>query len=135
MEQNYFAIEFEAGKTQPSTVHYVSDAIEAHHTELSKLSPHAFEARLHELVEEQHIAREPKPTSPKEIRAWEEALAEKHKHVTYSLDSDNLHRGNGFGGAPGSYTPELQIFGRVEVPTGAEMWKIAPTESAFSSRV
>ena len=50
------------------------------------------------------------------------------EHVECSCDSDNPHRGNGFGGSPKSrnYTPELQFSNLAKLDPGAESWKIAP---------
>jgi len=125
--KDHFAIEFEAGTDiRPSTAHYVADAIEANFDDLSKLDPSAYNARLHEIIENEHLINEPRPTDPDALKAWEDALAEKHTHVDYALDTTNPHRGNGFGGEKGHYNPELQILGRVPLPDGAEMWKITP---------
>ena len=46
-----------------------------------------------------------------------------------ALDPDNAFRGNGFGGSGPDWAPEAAYPSRVEVPQGAEMWRITPDGS------
>lgn len=124
--QDYFAVEFEAGTVRPSTANYVLDAVEQNHAELSQLGPDAYRSRLQELVEADHLDSNPRPTDPKELKLWENELRQRLEHIDHALETDNPHRGNGFGGEEGFLNPELQIFNREPVPPGAEMWKITP---------
>ena len=43
-----------------------------------------------------------------------------------ALDPTNPFRGNGFAGAGDGYIPEMSYTTRIEIPEGAEMWRIDP---------
>ena len=121
--QTMFGIEFEVGKTpKPSQADYTLSTINKHFDELQGLSGPDYKTRLTELVEQDFLSENPGKLSD----AQSGELVDRLKHVAYACDIKNPHRGNGFGGAAGSYTPELQFSYLAELEKGAELWKIAP---------
>ena len=121
--QTMFGIEFKVGETpKPSQADYTLNTINKHFDELQGLSGPDYKTRLTELVEQDFLSENPGKLSD----AQSGELVDRLKHVAYACDIKNPHRGNGFGGAAGSYTPELQFSYLAELEKGAELWKIAP---------
>lgn len=53
-----------------------------------------------------------------------------HDRINFALraaDPENVHRGDGCGGAGSAANPEFQLFSRADIPKGAELWKIDPS--------
>ncbi|MCL2455347.1 MAG: hypothetical protein FWD18_08655 [Micrococcales bacterium] len=48
------------------------------------------------------------------------------KNAEEALDPANPFKGNGFAGSGEGYIPEMSYTTRIEIPEGAEMWRIDP---------
>ena len=122
--QDFFAVEFEAGKVSPSRADYTLQAARTHFDDLSGLSGYDYQVRLAEFVEQDFLATQ--PSGNLSVPAAEE-LKGRVDYALNAVDLENVHRGNGFGGQGSAAVPELQIFSRSSIPNGAELWKITPS--------
>ena len=127
--QDYFAIQFEAGDLQPSRADYTLQAARTHFNDLDGLTGYDYQTALAEFVEQDYRAAQPQGPLTQPIDVEFNGRAD---WALNAVDEHNVHRGNGFGGQNGAKTPEFQLFTRVDIPDGAELWKISPAGERFT---
>ena len=73
------------------------------------------------------------PAGPERTAAMQQWIGdnapELARQAEWALDPDNAFRGNGFGGSGSGWAPEVRYPSNLDVPQGAEMWRITPDGS------
>ena len=116
-EQSYWAVRYRAGDVDgpaPAVPHDMLDIV-------SGLPEGYSRADLERAVAER--------VTDLESQHKNDAAHDLAEQARQALDPANPFRGNGFAGSGGNYSPELEYVARVDIPDGAEMWRIRPDGS------